>query len=379
MKYTINELATQVNAPQGLPSWSALANSLSISIEDMQALYQDEMIIDEHNPLSLLEPKVQTNLKVDNFLTTSTVKFSKTARTPAPPPPAANDLAAIIAQSIQSYMPQQEVNMGMFEDTLARLATDIEGLKLRQPRNVEIKINDLPSVKIDTPHYMLEKCLKIATSGANLYLVGNIGCGKTHIPSDISKILGLQLYTIGCHNQMTTAGLFGYMTPQGTYVSTPLRNAYEKGGLFLLDEIDKGNPNILCSLNLLLDHDFIDFPDGRIVKHKDFKCFATANTWGNGATEQFIGSNPIDASVLNRFVRLHVDYDHDLELQLFGDVAKKYHDLRKTLEVEQVAITTRNIKQAYNLVSVGYSESEAYEIVVKSIVSENIIQSYSLL
>ena len=47
--------------------------------------------------------------------------------------------------------------------------------------------------------------------------------------------------------------LLGYNgVSDGKYVRSPLPEAYEFGGVFLLDEIDLGNPGILAVLNQLM-------------------------------------------------------------------------------------------------------------------------------
>jgi cobaltochelatase CobS len=57
----------------------------------------------------------------------------------------------------------------------------------------------------------------------------------------------------------------GYMDAHGKLVRTLLREAYEHGGVFLLDEIDAGNPGVLTVLNALLANGQVGFPMAWLV------------------------------------------------------------------------------------------------------------------
>jgi MoxR-like ATPase len=85
--------------------------------------------------------------------------------------------------------------------------------------------------------------------------------------------------------------LTGFKSASGEYISTEFREAFEKGGLFLFDEIDASYPQAVLAFNAALANDYMDFPDKRILRHKDFYCIAAANTFGQGADRQYIGRN----------------------------------------------------------------------------------------
>lgn len=109
------------------------------------------------------------------------------------------------------------------------------------------------------------------------------------------------------------------MDAQGRIVSTEFRKAYENGGLFLFDEIDASYPQAVLAFNAALANDYMDFPDKRVQRHKDFYCIAAANTYGQGADRQYIGRNQLDAASLDRFVFLDWKYDENLERDLAGN------------------------------------------------------------
>jgi cobaltochelatase CobS len=97
--------------------------------------------------------------------------------------------------------------------------------------------------------------------------------------------------------------------------------AYEHGGGFLFDEMDKSNPNILATLNQAVANGSCSFPDARVKKHPDFFLFGAGNTWGSGATSDFVGSMKLDAATMNRYVKLHCERDADLERDLVAAIA----------------------------------------------------------
>ena len=54
-------------------------------------------------------------------------------------------------------------------------------------------------------------------------------------------------------------------------------------------------------------------------RHPDFICIAAANTWGLGATNDYVGILKLDAAFLDRFVQIFWDVDEGLEMVTVGD------------------------------------------------------------
>ena len=99
------------------------------------------------------------------------------------------------------------------------------------------------------------------------------------------------------------------------------REKYENGGVFLLDEFDAGNPNVLAALNQATANGHCPFPDKMIEKHKDFIIVMAGNTFGGGGTIDYVGRNKIDAATLDRFAFIYIDYDEILEKALSSNEA----------------------------------------------------------
>lgn len=152
------------------------------------------------------------------------------------------------------------------------------------------------------------------------FLVGPAGCGKTTIAEQIAKEFGLQFYYTGAVE--SSFMLRGFRDAHGQVQHTPFRTAYEKGGVFLFDELDASDPQAIVSLHAAMDNGVLDAPDGMIPMHKNFILMAAGNTWGHGATLDYVGRTPLDAATLDRYSFIPVDYDPNLEAAIAGEAVE---------------------------------------------------------
>ena len=126
----------------------------------------------------------------------------------------------------------------------------------------------------------------------------------------------MDFYAISVGAQTSKSDIIGYMDASGRYVKTHFRDAYEHGGVFLMDEIDAGNANVLIQINAALSNGLCSFPDAMVKRHDDFVFIASANTFGNGANRQYVGRNQLDAATLDRFAVIEWFIDDELESSL---------------------------------------------------------------
>lgn len=200
-------------------------------------------------------------------------------------------------------------------------------LKLAETvRPIEIKSNGKTKKLKGVQHAQFENLLKLVGAGQATLLVGPAGTGKSHAAETVADALSLSFHAISVGSQTSKSDLAGYMTATGEYVRTQFREAYENGGLFLLDEADAGNSNVLILLNAALSNGKMAFPDGMVDAHPDFRMVATANTYGNGASRQYVGRNQLDAATLDRFATLDWNIDDRIEAALAGtsEAGKKW-------------------------------------------------------
>lgn len=241
--------------------------------------------------------------------------------------------------------------------------------ELKKVRKVEITIahpNGEKRVVEDQTHPIFEQVLFHISCGDNVMLVGPKGCGKTYLAEQIAKNLARPHGMMSLSGGVTEGKLFGRVTPNITtgkseYHRPPFVELFEEGGVFLLDEVDAADPNVLLSINSALANGVLplDRPKTPLARrHEEFVCMAAANTWGNGADRQYVGRNQQDGAFVERFVEIEMDYDKDLEMRLCPDrtdmveVLQKIRDNVSRNRMER-AISTRFILRAHNWMSRG--------------------------
>lgn len=187
-------------------------------------------------------------------------------------------------------------------------------LDARKVDEIVIKKEGKKPIHIKGQHKQFGTLLRILTARLNALLIGPAGSGKTTAAEKVAETLGLKYYSVSVGAQTTTTAFFGYTDAHGKYNRTLFREAYENGGVFLIDEMDAGNANVLVSINQALANSSCAFPDNKMVtKHPDFVIIASANTWGSGASREYVGRNQLDAATKDRFIPLLWDYDFELE------------------------------------------------------------------
>lgn len=182
-------------------------------------------------------------------------------------------------------------------------------------------------------HKKFELLVKAMTTTFPVMMVGPAGSGKTFATERIADAFGLPYYAISVGIQTSQSALLGFISADGRYLRTQFREAYENGGVFLMDEIDAGNATVLVVLNSALAGSQCAFPDKMVAKHKDFVFVSTANTYGTGANRQYVGRNQLDAATLDRFITIDWPVDEDLEFSMiehFKD-GERWHKVVKAL------------------------------------------------
>ena len=161
------------------------------------------------------------------------------------------------------------------------------------------------------------------------YLYGEAGTGKNIICEQVAKELGLTFYSQ--NSVQTKFDLIGYSDANGEYVPTPFYEAFTKGGLFFIDELDNSDPQAIKSLNQAIGSRYYSFPKiGMVKAHESFRCITAGNTCGRGAGDYV--ANVIDPSTLNRFRFIRVDYDENIEMRISmgnKELVDFFHAIRK--------------------------------------------------
>lgn len=211
--------------------------------------------------------------------------------------------------------------------TLAEIVEEARSIVNGAPRTLRIdvagKVKVLPAT---ARHPMFDALLAMVVAGHEpgglaVMLVGPAGSGKTTACQQVADALGLAFYTNGA---LTGAHeLTGYQDATGTYHTTAFRQAFEHGGVYLMDEMDRSDPAVVLALNSAIANGFMAFPDKAepVRAHADFITLVAANTFGRGADRLYVGANQMDGATLDRFAPLAWDYDEALERAITGDDA----------------------------------------------------------
>jgi nitric oxide reductase NorQ protein len=93
--------------------------------------------------------------------------------------------------------------------------------------------------------------------GLPVMLKGPTGCGKTRLVEYIADRVGVPLFTVSCHEDMTASDLLGrYVLVGGDtqWVDGPLTRAVREGGICYLDEIVEARQDATVAIHSLADH-----------------------------------------------------------------------------------------------------------------------------
>ena len=246
--------------------------------------------------------------------------------------------------------------------------------KLAKPREVAIaiKINEgeLKKLKV-AAHPMLADTINLLALGLSPLLVGPAGCGKTFLGEQSAEALGINYGHLCFSAGVSETWLFGRQTPTG-FVEGEFSKLYKNGGLFLGDELDAADPNLLLTINTALanGHMYNPISGENIKRHKDFHFVGTANTFGKGGNSIYTGRSRLDAATLDRFTTLEIDYLEVIEEALCPD-----NDMREYLQGVRnnvkdkgstEVVSYRAFDKAYKLKKSGVSMAQIKQMLFAS-------------
>lgn len=221
-----------------------------------------------------------------------------------------NDSAAALSAALLAMLPAP----GIDEDAVRRIVRE----EIPAPPTIRIEIPGRPEVEMSRQHERFPLLLQTLAVGLNVLLVGPAGTGKTTAARKAAEALGLGFSCLSVGPQTSKSDLLGFVDAGGTYRESLFVSAYRDGGVFLLDEIDAGNAGVLTVLNAALAGDVMATPVGMVSRSPRFLTVAGANTYGQGASRQYVGRNQLDAATLDRFAVLDWPIDEGLEAVMIG-------------------------------------------------------------
>lgn len=241
------------------------------------------------------------------------------------------------------------------------------------------------SKRFSAPHHkILPDVIRIASARradgfpVPLWLYGPPAAGKNVIAEQTALALDVPFYLISLGPTSTEVRMVGFQNlVNGQFVPGLLYEPFRSGGVAYLDEIDVTDPGVLVGVNALVSGASYRFANDEVVKrHPDFFVMAGANTDGSGPSGGFT-RNKMDSAFLNRFVRLKVDYDNELEANLCGnpkwaEYVQKVRDFVKRKVAGTYYITPRATLNGAALLANGVRPSAVVDTVLLAGIAEEV-------
>lgn len=177
---------------------------------------------------------------------------------------------------------------------------------------------------------------------------GPAGNGKSTGVKAALESLEYNIYHLDCTDSTTVDQLVGGLEPVPT-VKGGIEMKFKDGiftkafkdekGAIQLDEFDALDPRVTMALQSALHRaangkkrvvSCPDHPDGKVVAVGDCPIVVTMNTWGTGATREYVGRNAIDAASLDRFDTI-ISTDYQCEAEMLDKMGMKKSDANALL------------------------------------------------
>jgi hypothetical protein len=268
-----------------------------------------------------------------------------------------------------------------YQDQILGLQQENQRLQSGKKGIAEVHIKS-PGKKTKKAEGLFHECfpdlVALAECREEIFLFGPTGCGKSHVCKQLADALGLDFYFVSCTAGMSEGQLNGRLLPIGDagtyeYVMGEFVKAYENGGVFLLDEMDAADGNVLLAINAALANGRMPVPNRPdkpyATRHADFVCVAAANTVGLGASRMYSGRNRLDGATLDRFAMgtIMMDYDEEVERQLVDDhqLRERFWGYRRRIREANMerAVSTRAIIKAHKMKTrAGWSDEKVDQV-----------------
>lgn len=230
-------------------------------------------------------------------------------------------------------------NPSEHQEKLRKLAEKLKAEEEEKKRKAEEEAKMIDMSKLQ-PHEQLKKLIEAGMR--NIWMVGPAGCGKSTMARMTAKELNLPYLCISCGIGTSATEFLGYKYP--TRESTKFAEYYAKPSIILIDEMTALDPAVGQVLNAALANDEIETTTGLVSRNPECIIIATSNTFGSGASRQYVANNQLDASTIDRFIGgiIEVDYSVDYESQYDIDVVNYVWKLReciKACNIRRIAST----------------------------------------
>ena len=224
-------------------------------------------------------------------------------------------------------------------------------------------------------HKKYNEAKRLIEAGIPVLLTGDAGSGKSTLAREIARDMDLRFFSISLTRQTTLSHMLGFLSVNGTYIPSNLRDSFENGGLMLLDELDAGDANVLLCLNTI-ENGYISFPDKLVESHPDFRLVATSNP--QDQHQFYTGRSKLDGATLDRFDIIDVDRDDNLEKSLVD------HDTHQRMQLMRKLMKEYNMSKRVSMRdAIRYQKRKDLNLLSKEFIfrladsSDGVIEKYS--
>lgn len=286
-----------------------------------------------------------------------------------------NELQTLLIDTIAKYSVEKVMDSIM--PSVRQKVIDEFGVL---PVTHEVKVGDKEPIKMDGElPPVFDKILAYAVNGNPVMMTGPSGTGKGFLARQVAKACGADFYEVNAVKN--NYELTGFLDANSNYNKTPFYDACKtvaEGGkaVFLFDEMDCSDPESLKVFNEALEAREFTFPNNEKLEFENLIIISACNTFGTGADEVYCGQQ-LDASTLNRFVLIKVDYNRKVEVKLArGDEELvDFIDMFRSQTEKNgltVVISYRNIKQIASMKGILPLKEVMKDCLVKSIANDDL-------
>lgn len=219
--------------------------------------------------------------------------------------------------------------------------------------------------------------------GLPLLLKGPTGCGKTRFVEHMAARLGLPLFTVACHDDLSAADLIGRYLLRGgetEWVDGPLTRAVREGGICYLDEVVEARKDVTVVLHPLTDDRrrlMIDRTGEELAAPPSFMLVASYNPGYQSILKK------LKPSTRQRFVSIGFDFpdpavetavlvaETGLDAARAGALVRLAGHIRKLsgMDLEE-GVSTRLLVYAATLIAGGMGVDQALEAAIVAPLSD---------
>jgi MoxR-like ATPase len=170
----------------------------------------------------------------------------------------------------------------------------------------------------------------------NLFIFGETGVGKSTAPLHIGRKQHRPVIRVNLSRYTDIDDIFGgFRIVDGNmhFEKGPALEAFERGAILLMDEVDSADPQLLTDLHPILEaRPYLIKKIKKLARpRKGFMVIATANTKGRGdLSGRYIGTGPLNRAFLDRFAT-SIHYEQPTPAELLDILMSEVPDTPETI------------------------------------------------